>query len=80
MSDLKRARSRYRQVKLLVTQQRGGRLDYSVYAKGLTGGWDERTCIARGSVECEAHEVATTEDALRLVMVALSGETLPARD
>lgn len=70
---MKREMSRYRQVRLTVTQQASGRLDYSLYAKGLTQAWDEHLCLVRASVEHEG-PLDTTEDVLRAMMVVLGAQ------
>lgn len=78
MNNAKVSGSRYRQVKLVVTQQRNGRLDYSLYAKGLNAAWDEHTCLLRDSIATAGAPILTAEDALRAVVVVLSGQMLPA--
>lgn len=69
----KRDMSRYRQIRLTVTQQWSGRLDYSIYAKGLQQAWDEHLCLVRASVDTD-EDLATTEDVLRAIMVVLADQ------
>lgn len=72
-----RARSRYRQLKLLVTQQQAGRLDYRIYAKPIEGGWDERQLIVSDSVDVGPLPLASTEDCVHALILILREQLLP---
>lgn len=74
------AASRYRQVRLTFTQERSGRLSYSIYAKGLNEAWDEPKCLVRDSVAPPVFPLLTTEDVVAYLLVILREQVLPGID
>lgn len=74
------AASRYRQVRLTFTQERSGRLSYSIYAKGLNEAWDEHKCLVRDTAEPPVQPLVTTEDVVSYLLVILRDQLLPGID
>lgn len=70
------ARSLYRQIRLTCTQESGGRVSYSISAKGLNDAWSEHTVIVRDHVRLD-ERLETTEDVVRLLLIVLSEQLLP---
>lgn len=68
--------SQYRQVRFTVTQELNGTLSFRAYAKSLDQGWQERHCIAAGTVPHD-RPILSIEDALTAVMVVLREQFLP---
>lgn len=71
-----KARSLYRQVRLTFTQEVGGRLSYSIGAKGLNDQWDQHTVLIRDSVVYPG-PLDSTEDVVAALMSILAEQFLP---
>lgn len=71
------AQSRYRQLRLTLTHEIGGRFSVSLYGKALNADWREHDCLARYSVEGTTAPLNTTEDALMALLVVLEEHLLP---
>lgn len=72
--------SRYRQVRLTLTQEVSGRVSYSVYAKGLNEAWDEPKCLIRDSIDPVPRPLLTTEDVIEVLLAVLRDQVLPGID
>ena len=70
------ARSLYRQVRITCTQESGGRVSYSIYAKGLNQAWSEHQCLVRDQITLD-ERLETTEDVVRMLLIVLSEQLLP---
>lgn len=70
------ARSNYRQARITFTQESTGRLSMSLYAKGLTQGWNEHACLDRWVVDW-SDPILTMDDVLEVVVHALCERRLP---
>lgn len=73
---MRRARSRYRQVRITATLEARGSLTYSVYAKPLNVAWDERQVILRGSLE-GVPPLMSPDDVYAALIDVLREQTLP---
>lgn len=71
-----RAASRYKQLRLQMTEEAGGRVSVSLYVKPLNVDWTERHCLWRRSVRHE-RPIETLEDALSLCVALLDQDMLP---
>lgn len=72
------AQSNYRQLRLTITHETGGRFSYSLYGKRLEAQWHEHQCLARGAEEGTRRPLNTTEDAIMAALVVLESLLLPA--
>lgn len=70
------ASSRYRQIRVNITQEQSGRLSYSLYAKPLNRDWTEQHCIVRDAMYWE-RPVVTPEDAIVAAIEVLKQQLLP---
>lgn len=70
------ASSRYRQIRVNITQEASGRLSYSVYAKPMNKDWREQDCIVRDAMYFE-RPVVTPEDAIIAAIEVLKQQLLP---
>lgn len=70
------AQSRYRNIRVNITQETSGRLSYSVYAKPLNRDWREPDCIVRDAMYFE-RPVVTPEDAIIAAIEVLKQQLLP---
>nr|CRY97419.1 hypothetical protein [uncultured prokaryote] len=77
MTSQRRAASRYRQLRLTCTQEVGGRVSYSISAKGLNENWNEHHVMVRDTVATDGYPLASTEDVVRLLLVVLREQLLP---
>lgn len=59
--------SNYRQLKLQITHESGGRLSFRLYAKGLRDTWAERHLLVMGSRPATG-PIANSDDAIREVV------------
>lgn len=73
------ALSRYRQIRLQITQETSGRCSYSLYAKALHKDWREQDCIVRDSLMWD-RPIVTPEDAIQAAIAALREQLLPGID
>lgn len=71
-----RARSLYRQLRLTLTQEAGGRVSYSISAKGLNDAWSERSVLIRDHFRLD-EPLETTEDVIRCLLICLNEQLLP---
>ena len=74
------ALSRYRQVRVTLTQELSGRVSYSVYAKPLNATWQEQHCMVRHAMDHAPVPLLTTEDVIGLLVTLLQQELLPGID
>lgn len=74
------AASRYRQVRVTITQEGSGRCSFSVYAKGLNQAWNEHACLLRHAIDQAPTPLVTTEDVIALAIDVLRSQTLPGID
>lgn len=72
----RRAVSNYRQVRLTYTEETKGRVNYSIYVKGLGQNWDEHQCVVRDSIRF-AEPATSVEDVFRKLEVILAEQRLP---
>lgn len=72
-----RARSNYRQLRLTCTQEFGGAVSYSIYAKGLRDEWNEHHCLVRAQIRTDGSPLASTEDVISLLIDILEDNLLP---
>lgn len=72
--------SRYRQVRVTITQEGSGRLTFSVYAKGLNQAWNEHQCLLRSSLDALPYPLLTTEDVIGVAIDVLRTQMLPGVD
>lgn len=71
-----RAASRYKQLRLQMTEEAGGRISVSLYVKPLNVEWSQRHVISRWTVQ--RHEpIETLEDALSVCVALLEADMLP---
>lgn len=70
------AQSRYRQIRLQITQEVGGRCSYSLYAKPMNKEWREQDCLVRDSLHYD-YPIVTAEDAIRATIECLKEQLLP---
>lgn len=75
-----RALSRYRQIRVTLTQEVSGRVSYSVYAKPLNAAWQEQHCMVRHAMDHPPTPLMTTEDVIALLIDLLKQELLPGID
>nr|CRY96785.1 hypothetical protein [uncultured prokaryote] len=73
------AASRYRQVRLTLTQETSGRVNYSIYAKGLNEAWNEHQVLVRDSVPHDP-PLLSSEDVYALLIHVLREQLLPGID
>lgn len=73
---LRRARSRYRQLRLTATLETSGRLTYSVYAKPLGAAWSEHDCLLRSEIR-HSGPLMSQDDVIRALIEVLREQTLP---
>lgn len=73
------AASRYRQIRLSITQEVGGRCSYSLYAKPLNAAWQESHCLVRDSLHYD-RPIVTADDAIHAAIEALKEQLLPGID
>ena len=64
-----RAKSRYKQFRLTYTEEVGGKVSVSVYAKPLNAAWSEQQCMLRFSEEVGQHVNSLEEVAARLIVL-----------
>lgn len=77
MGQQKPAQSRYRQYRLVCTQQSNGKVSYSVYAKRLEDPWSEHACLLRAEIGLPPSPITSTEDVVRLLVEVLKAQMLP---
>nr|CRY97283.1 hypothetical protein [uncultured prokaryote] len=73
------AQSRYRQLRLTLTQEVGGRCAYSIHAKALNDPWTQHTVIVRDTIVMDG-PIVSTEDAIHVLITALREQLLPGID
>lgn len=71
-----RAASRYKQLRLQLTEEAGGRVSVSLYVKPLNTEWTERHCLLRRTVTGQ-RPIETLEDALSVCVGLLEEDMLP---
>lgn len=71
------ALSRYRQLRVTLTQEASGRVSYSVYAKRLNADWREQDCLLRDSLDAPPRPLLSTEDVVALLIDVLREQMLP---
>lgn len=74
--ETRRRMSRYRQVRITATLERGGTLSYRVYAKPLNAAWDERACILSGALR-GIDPLMSPDDVYAALVQVLLEQTLP---
>lgn len=68
--------SRYKQLRLVVTQELNGLVTYRLHGKEYQDEWDERQLLLHGTIV--HHEVLDTlEDGISLIMGILQSQMLP---
>lgn len=70
------AQSRYRQIRVNITQEQSGRLSYSLYAKPMNKDWREQDCIVRDTLMHD-RPIVTPEDAIEACIAVLREQLLP---
>lgn len=71
-----KAASRYKQLRLQMTEEAGGRISVSLYVKPLNVEWTQQHCMSRWVVK--RHEpIETLEDALSVCVALLESDMLP---
>lgn len=71
-----RAASRYKQLRLQMTEEAGGRVSVSLYVKPVNVDWTQRHCVQRWVVK--QHEpIETLEDAISVCVALLESDMLP---
>lgn len=73
------ALSQYRQVRLTYTEEVGGRLSYSIYAKPLNEDWRQQHCLVRDAVRV-GEPCTSIEDVFARLEVILREQRLPGID
>lgn len=71
--------SRYRQVRLTLTQEISGRVSYSIYAKGLNEAWNEHQVLVRDSLQHDPI-LLSSEDVYACLIAVLREQLLPGID
>lgn len=71
-----RAASRYKQVRLQLTEEAGGRVSVSLYVKPLHAEWTQQNCVRRWSARV-SEPLDTFEDVLSLLIRLLDEDLLP---
>lgn len=74
--DQPRAASNYKQLRLQLTEEAGGRVSVSLYVKPLNVEWTQRHCLQRWTVT-NARPIETLEDALSVCVSLLEEDMLP---
>lgn len=71
-----RAASNYKQLRLQMTEEAGGRVSVSLYVKPVNVDWTQRHCVQRWVVK--QHEpIETLEDAISVCVALLESDMLP---
>lgn len=68
--------SRYKQLRLQLTEEAGGRISVSLYVKPLDAAWTEQHCLQRWAVQ-RSEPIHTLEDALSVCVALLEEDMLP---
>lgn len=71
------ALSRYRQLRVTVTQEANGNCSFSVYGKRLNADWRQTDCLVRGVYMTPPRPLLSTEDVVALMVDLLREEMLP---
>lgn len=71
-----KAASNYKQLRLQMTEEAGGRVSVSLYVKPLNAAWTEHHCLQRWTVR-RLEPIHTLEDALSVCVALLESDMLP---
>lgn len=71
-----KAASRYKQVRLQLTEEARGRVSVSLYVKPLNAEWTQQQCLRRWSTTV-TEPLTTFEDVLSLLVRLLDEDLLP---
>lgn len=74
-----RAASRYKQVRLQLTEEAGGRVSASLYVKPLNSEWTEHGCVRRWNRTVPG-PLETFEDVLSVMVQMLEEDLLPWKE
>jgi hypothetical protein len=71
-----RAKSQYRQLRLVITQELSGLVTYRLHGKEYEEDWNEHTLLLHGQI-VHHESIAVLEDAISLCLGILSSQLLP---